>query len=338
MPLTRRGLLASSLAIPAATLLVAGCDSSSAKKTSGNKKLDKVTFITGFQKAPREGCPWIGQQQGLWADQGLDVTIQPGAPATSVKSIEAGKADICDADYVSVMKALLNPAAPSKNVRIVAVMQSHSMTALISKASSNITTASDLEGKTIGVSAGAASYTLFPTFAKLAGIDAKKVKWNQVQNPATLPSALAAGQVDAIAGYVVDTPSVSATCKGAKLNTVLYSTYMNDLYGTVFVARKDLSDDIVKRAALAAFNSVRWSVDNPTKAATLLKRAVPEDGKLDITEGVLKLMKPYVPSHGGFDMTHSEKALSLLESAGVIKNPGSPDQYIDTAVMPKGTS
>lgn len=328
----RRVLTGAVVALPTAAVL-AGCGSSSGSDDS----MDKVRFITGFGTTPREETPLIGQQAGIFRRARLDVTITPGDPATSLKAVAAGKADFSDVDFVTAAKALLPPTgSPVSGVKAVAVMQYRSMTALISRADTGIKRPSDLEGHTVASAAGAASQTLFPTYCKQAGVDVKKVNWTNA-DPTQLSAMLAAKKVDAIASYVSDLPFVQKTV-GADCSALVYSDYLTDLYGSVFVANTDLINrkpDVARRATKALADSVHYAVTHPTRSGSILSQHVPDTDATAATQ-VMRQMAPYV-HNGGFDKSHLVRALTLLESADVVSGV-SPTKFADLSMGPSAIS
>src|SRR5207248_2520691 len=131
-----------------------------------------------------------------------------------------------------------------------------------------------LRGKTIAQAEGAVVRTLFPGYARLAGIDPNAVHWVEVA-ATNLPALLASGKVDAIGQFVVGKPAVAAAAKRPvdEVVTLPYSTYMTDPYGNALVTSKHLTDtrpDLVRQFTNALLQGLVYTVANPEEAGRIL--------------------------------------------------------------------
>src|SRR5438876_581607 len=127
--------------------------------------------------------------------------------------------------------------------------------------------AKPLEKVTYLTGLGAFGRTLFPGYARLAGIDPNAVHWVEVA-ATNLPALLASGKVDAIGQFVVGKPAVAAAAKRPvdEVVTLPYSTYMTDPYGNALVTSKQLIDTnpgLVRRFTAALLQGFQYAVVNP---------------------------------------------------------------------------
>ena len=123
-----------------------------------------------------------------------------------------------------------NPAMPLKAVFVVYNRPPY---AVIGRKSRGISTPKDLEGKTLGAPATDISFAQWPIFVKANGIDASKVKIENVGFPVREPM-LAAGQVDAVTGTSFVT-FIDLKDKGVPVDDItvlLMANYGVDLYGS----------------------------------------------------------------------------------------------------------
>jgi NitT/TauT family transport system substrate-binding protein len=341
--ITRRQFAATALLAGTAPLLIpVGCGSASTRKA---KPLDKVTYGTGFGDTAREGFARLGVAKGFFRDAGIDVRVVPGQPSTAdLKLLSSNQIQFADIDFVS---AVINQAPATgttfSDYAITGVLQDKTLVSFIARGDSGITTPTDLEGKTVGAaSSTAASHLLFGAYAKLAGFDAGKVRWQYV--PTTQLYGLVAGsQLAAGASYVVDSPSYQTASSKAghstKVKVLPYSDYITDLYGSVTVTRSQLlhdNPDLVQRFTTALFKSIRWSVDHPDEAEKILPQLVPAlhntPGVTATTMGLMAGYIPKMPASGQspmFEEARVARAIALLEGQGLIK-PGvlTPDNLI----------
>src|SRR5271166_1094534 len=131
--------------------------------------------------------PWIphggyafafaAKKLGLWNDRGLDVQVDRGfGSGETCKRVALGQYDYGLADFATMVK-LADDGLPLASIGMVAHV---SQLGILSLKESNISNPKDLEGKTLGTTAGSADYALWPGFVAATGIDADKVKINIV--------------------------------------------------------------------------------------------------------------------------------------------------------------
>ena len=156
---SRHLLIASAVAV---TMLAAGCSSGGSGGGSPRLKLEKTDIVVNAFPAIDSAGLYIAQDQGLFAAQGLHVTIVPvpknGPPPSTqdlVNGQEKGKFDITAGDYVTYVEDQLGFGAPKADLRIIAessFLQPNVLTLLV-KGGSPITQVNQLKGKVVSVNA-----------------------------------------------------------------------------------------------------------------------------------------------------------------------------------------
>ena len=182
--LTRRRLYV----VTGATVLVGtvGCDSP--KRRAADRPVDNVTYLTGFGMSGRESYALVARDKGFFAEAGLEVTIVPGAAGdANHQALAAGKAQFAAVDASGVIVRYAR--GEDTSFQVVAAVQQRTLLSIVALQGSGIIGPKDLEGRTIGVATGAAPKTLFPAYARLAGIDETKVRWEN-SSPPQLPTLL----------------------------------------------------------------------------------------------------------------------------------------------------
>jgi NitT/TauT family transport system substrate-binding protein len=152
-------LIASAVAV---TMLAAGCSSGGPGGGSPRLKLEKTDIVVNAFPAIDSAGLYIAQDQGLFAAQGLHVTIVPipknGPPPSTqdlVNGQEKGQFDITAGDYVTYIEDQLGFGAPKADLRVIAessFLQPNVLTLLV-KGGSPITQVSQLKGKVVSVNA-----------------------------------------------------------------------------------------------------------------------------------------------------------------------------------------
>ena len=331
-------------ALATALALVSACssgsDTSDDAKGAGGATLEKVTYLTSFGNFGRDSYAWVAKEKGFFSDAGFDVDIKPGQGTGSViQTVVGGQADFGPIDLTGGILQLGNGKA--KDFVAVAAIQQRTMAAIVSVEGKNIATPKDLEGKKLADTPSSVVRNLFPTYAKLAGIDASKVTWVNGE-PQTLMGTLASGAVDGIGQFVVGQPTVAAVTK--KKPVVLpYSNVMQDLYGNALITSTKLAKEkpeMVKRFTAALLKGLEYALANPQEAADILKKNVPAAVPA-AAAAELQLMAGYVRSSnsgtalGTLDSGRVAKSIALLQGAGALTQNITPDQIIDFNLVPK---
>jgi NitT/TauT family transport system substrate-binding protein len=315
--------------VAAVLLAAAGCGDAAGEAKAG--VVDEVTFLTALGSTGREGYAYVAVAKGYFADEHIRVAVKPGAAGdTNMQVLRGGQAQFIAIDYSgAVVRA---GTGRFDGVRAIAVLQQKTMIALMALESSGIRSPRDLVGKSVAQPAGAVTKTLFPGYAKLAGLtdaEIKTVKWVDTQGGQLLP-LLAARKVDAIGQFVPAAPTVSAAAKGAPVTVLAYSDYMSDLYGNVVVTRQDVDRDLQRRFTRALFRGLRYAVDHPDEAGQIIHKAAPVTSA-DGAAAELRLLQPYL----GSPQASPElvvRSVALLQGMGMIPAPVPPDRIFDFTV------
>lgn len=336
MGISRRAVLSGSAATLTAASLV-GCDSKSSGGKSGGKK-QKVSYLTSFGALGRESYAYVALDRGYFDDEGLDVSVKPGnGTGKNLKLIAAGKVDFSPCDMTGTLIQMSKEKLP---VTAVAAVHQRSLSAIMSLQGNGITDPKDLEGHSIADSAGSTNHIMFPVYAKLAGINDKKVKWVNFPPP-QLAQVLASGKVDAVGQFVVGKPLIEQAADGKKAVMLPYSKYLRDLYSnTVFTSTKLATEkpDLVRKFDRALMKGLRYAVEHPEESAKIFLKYQPTQKEKESAEE-LRLMKPYVqpPSgqpYGALDDKRVERSISVLQAAGAIKPGLSADKVASFKLAP----
>lgn len=316
-----------------------GSDSADAKTGDGTS-LEKVTYLTSFGNFGRDSYAWVAKDKGFFKEAGFDVEIKPGQGTGAViQTIVGGQADFGPIDLTGGLLQVGNGVA--KDFVAVAAIQQRTMAAIVSVEGKNIATPKDLEGKKLADTPGSVVRNLFPTYARMAGVDYNKVTWVNGEAQ-TLMGTLASGQVDGIGQFVVGQPTVEAVTK--KKPVVLpYSNVMQDLYGNALITSSKIAKEkpeMVKKFTAALLKGLEYALANPQEAAEILKKNVDTTNPA-AAAAELQLMAAYVRSSnsgtaiGTLDSDRVAKSIAILQGAGALKSNITPDQIIDFNLVPK---
>jgi NitT/TauT family transport system substrate-binding protein len=333
------------VAFATALAVVTGCSGADDTESAANdgKSREKVTYLTSFGNFGRDAYAWVAKEKGFFAEAGFDVEIKAGGgTGGNLQQVAAGQVDFTPVDLTGLLLARGTGNESAKEVTVVSAIQQRTMAAIVSLEGNGISTPKDLEGKKIADSPGSVVRNLFPTYAKLAGIDSDKVAWVNGE-AATLMGNLASGSVEAIGQFVVGKPTVETVAKGKKAVLLPYSDVMTDLYGNVLIthaeqAKKD--PEKVKRFVGALLKGLEYSIDNPKEAGEILARNV-EGSNVQAAAAELELMAAFVRSAGSgtavgsIDSQRVARSIAILQGAQAIPDGLTPEQLIDFDLAPK---
>ncbi|MEU4562743.1 ABC transporter substrate-binding protein [Actinoplanes sp. NPDC023936] len=312
-------------------LLTAGCTDT---EDSPATDADEITYLTAFGAVGRDAFAWVAQEKGYFRDAGLDVTIRLGAATgENVKVLSAGQAQFANLDMTGTW--ILAGTGQAPDIRTFAAVHQQTLVSIIALEGAGITEPRDLEGRTLGAATGSVNQLLFPAYAKLAGIDASRVKWVNAA-PAQLPALLASGRVDALSTFLIGARGIEKAAGGKKTVVLPYSAFLAGLYGnglvtTTAVIEKD--PDLVRRFRDAALRGLRYTMEHPDEAAQILKKAQPA---ADVTAAVgeITLMAPAVKPSGEIDKNRVAAAIATLESGNLIPPGLTPESVVDFSLVP----
>src|SRR5215510_11076038 len=162
-----RLMMLAHLRIAVATLALACAPSALAQ--------DKVRFQTDWIPSGEHAMYYGGWQKGIFAAEGIDVTITRGyGSGDTVTKLAGGGFDFGVADMAAVMTARARQNVPVKTIAVIYSQSPHSLFVL---KSSGITSFKGLEGKKIGITPGNSHKFYFPKVAERAGTDPNKITW-----------------------------------------------------------------------------------------------------------------------------------------------------------------
>lgn len=187
------------LSVVSVVLLLVGCN----QATYTPSQLPTASPVTelkvglGYVPSVQFAQFYRAQVQGYYRDAGLDVTFENGNDANLVPLIAQGTDDIGIADGTSVIPAV-GQGVP---IKYVATIYAQFPNVVIAPASSGITTAADLKGKTIGTpGAYGSSWIMLQALLSSAGLTTNDIVERDYPDYGQ-GVALQQGQVQAATAY-----------------------------------------------------------------------------------------------------------------------------------------
>jgi len=287
----------------------------------------------------------VAIDKGYFKAEGLDVTIDSAAGSLEpINRVASGTYDMGFGDINSLIK--FRDANPNNPIKAVFMVYNKPAFSVVSRKSRGVTKPKDLEGKTLGAPAADGAYAQWKIFVQANGIDAAKVKIENVGFPVREPM-LQNGQVDAITGFSFSS-FINLKSMGVPIDDIvvmLMADHGVNLYGnTIIVNPKFAADkpDAVKGFLRAFLKGLKDTVKDPSTATdSVIKRndIAKKPVELERLRMALKdnILTTEVKAngYGAVDNARLEKAIDQIALTYEFKNakPKAADAF-DASFLP----
>lgn len=241
--------------------------------SSSVRAQDKLSFTLGWLIIGSHAGYYAALDNGLYKQQGLDVTIIPGkGSGNAVRVVGLGKSDFGLGDFGAM---IIGRSKGLKN-RLVAVIIGDAPYVFYSLEPNAVRTPKGIEGKKIATTKGNTGYVLFPAFAEMHNIDPSKVQWVIMNEGSLIPSVLT-GKVDMVTLYTGSSPMIEAHAKkqGKKAVPLYYKDWGFKLYSDGLFATDDTlakRPHVVRRFLAATLKGTVWAMEHENEAVAILRK------------------------------------------------------------------
>ena len=238
------------------------------------QSLEKVQFQHAWIWQPNISPYWAAIKNGYFKEEGLEVNFVEGkGSAYAIQRVAAEKADVGVSDLGAAAFAI------SRGIPVKAILceLQTGPQGIVSHKDTGIKTPKDLEGKKLGFSPGDSAWILFPAFTSANGVNASRVISVSAE-PASLPKALLARNMDAILTYFTSVPEFSDRGGGTPLTYLRYADHNVNLLGLGLVAHtKTISErpKMLRGFVRASQRGFAWALKNPGKTIDILMNVAP---------------------------------------------------------------
>jgi NitT/TauT family transport system substrate-binding protein len=305
----------------------------------------KVTFsLDGKIEGP--DAPFlVAIDRGYFKAEGLDVMVNAAAGSPeSIGRVASTTYDMGLADINTLIK--FRDANPKNPVKAVFVVYNKPAYAIIGRKSRGVAKPKDLEGKKLGAPAADPAYAQWKIFVQANGIDASKVKVENVGIPVREPM-LQNGQVDAITGLSLFS-FVNLKGMGVPADDIvvmLMADHGVELYGNSIIVNPKFAaekPDAAKGFLRALLKGLKYTVRNPSRAIeSVLKRndAAQKTIELERLRMAVQqnILTPEVKAngYGSVDNARLAKAIEQIGLTYTYKNAKpKPDDVFDSSFLP----
>lgn len=287
---------------------------------------------------------FVALDKGYYKAEGLDVTIDPGASSVEpINRVATGTYQMGFADINSLVKYRDNPQNPP--VKAVMMVYDTPAFSIVTLKDKGISKPKDLEGKVLGAPAPDGAYAQWPIFVAANGIDASKVKVENVGFPVREPM-LAQGKVDAITGFWFSS-YMNLKANGVKdedIVVLLMRDYGVDLYGNALMVNPDFAKnnpEAVKGFVKATIKGIQETLKDPEAAIdALMKRNAIANRDVELQRLKMSLERNFVSPDvlknglGNVDKARFEKAIDQIGLTFKFTNKPKADDVFTAEFLP----
>jgi NitT/TauT family transport system substrate-binding protein len=303
---------------------------------------DKVRFQTDWLPSGEHAMYYGGWQKGIFAEEGIDITITRGyGSGDTVTKLAAGAFDFGVADVASVLTARARQNVPVKTIAALYNQSPHSLFVL---KSSGITNFKGLEGKKISITPGNSHKFYFPKVAEKSGTDPGKIIWVNMDG-AAMAAQLIAKNIDAAPFYSIHHYYINKAAKaaGEEIIPLPFVEVGFKIYAASIVATDETiakRPDLTRRFLRAIKRSFEWAKANPEEACKLHIQRVPEVALDDCVHSVAAVMDFVFTDHEkqfGWGQISPERLATTWQAiaeAQELDVKWDPKQAFDTSLLP----
>lgn len=303
---------------------------------------DPVRFQTDWLPSGEHAMYYGGWQKGIFAEEGIDITITRGyGSGDTVTKLAGGAFDFGVADMAAVMTARARQAVPVKTIAVLYTASPHSLFVL---KSSGISSFKGLEGKKIGITPGNSHKFYFPKVAERSGTDPNKIIWVNMDG-AAMAAQLIAKNIDAAPFYSIHQYYINkaAVAAGDEIVALPFVQTGFAIYAATIIATDDTiakKPDLTRRFLKAVRRSFEWARDNPEEACKAHIQKVPEVALDDCTHSLSAVMDFVFTDHEkqyGFGKESPERfgfTWQVVAESQELDPKWDAKQAIDTSLLP----
>jgi NitT/TauT family transport system substrate-binding protein len=287
---------------------------------------------------------FVAIDKGYYKAEGLNVAIDSGPGSVAgIARVAAGTYPLGFFDTNSLVK--FQDQNPEKKLQAVLMMYDRPPFAIGTTTKTGIAKPKDLEGRVLGAPAADGAFAQWKAFVKENGIDASKVKIENIGFPVREPM-LADGKVDAITGFSFSMyyNLLQKGLKPEEIRILLMSDYGLVLYGNAVMVNPDYARANPKVVAGFVRATIKGVLDTIKDPDTAVKSVMArnETGDIEIELDRLKMslrdnfVTPWVKENGfgGVDMARLAKSIDQIALTYDFRNRPKPEDIFTSQYLP----
>ncbi len=323
----------------AITGLSACSGENNASKSGEGDKLKKITLVLDYTPNTNHTGIYLAKEKGYYKDQGIDLEIIQPSDSDSATLVASDKAQFGVSYQEDVTYALTREKDPLP-VKAIATIIQHNTSGFAAPVEKNIKTAKDFEGKTYGGWGSPSEEAIIKLAMEKQGADFNKLKRVDIGQDdyftATKKNIDFAWVFDAWTG-------VEARLKNIKLDYIPIKDIdpALDYYTPILItSNKTIKEnpDLVKKFMAATSKGYEEAIKDPSGAADILSKAVPELDKNLVKasqEYLAKLYKDDAQKWGQMKAEVWKNYAKFMQDNGLIKKALNVDEAFTNEFLPE---
>jgi len=302
---------------------------------AGLPALDKTTVVLDWTINTNHTGLYVAQAKGWFADEGLQVEIQPAPESGAAGLLASGRADFA----ISAQEEIVQSRAGGLKLTAVAAIIQNNTSGFASRKSAGILRPKDFEGKRYGGWGSPLEEATIRNLMAADGGDFSKVKVLNLGDQ----DFIAATEKNVDFVWVFEGWEVKeAEVKGIPVDYIdmrKLSPVLNE-YTPVYAANQaflDKNPGKAKAFLRALSKGYQFAIDHPDDAAAILLKAAPELDPVLVKASQKYLAGQYqaqAPRWGEFDAGRWNGFFQFLVGTGVVKAQADSNQYFTNAFLP----
>lgn len=293
-----------------------------------------VGYIPSVQFAPW----YVGIEQGFFADEGLDVSLEYGFENDYLKLVGTDELQflVGSGDQVVLGRAQGLP------VRYVMAWFSKFPVVVFAKADAGIEQPADLAGKTVGIPGPfGASYVAYRAILEAGGLSEADVQTESIGF--TQAAAVSEGTVDAAVDYAVNGPVVLAG-QGISTTQLAMDAHLQIPSNGLITNEQTIEaqPELVGKLVRATLKSIAWTLEHPDEAFAISLKHVPEAGGENeaINRAIFDASLPYwappaTGRPGESEAAAWEQAAAFMQQIGLVDSVVAADSLYTNEFVPQ---
>ena len=277
---------------------------------------DKLTLVLDWFVNPDHGPIVIAQENGYFADAGLEVTvIAPADPADPPKMVAAGKADLA----ISYQPLLHLQVAEGMPLIRVGTLIATPLNCLLVLKDGPVKTLADLKGRKVGFSVAGLEEAVLGAMLKphgltMADVTLVNVNWS-------LSPALMSGQVDAVIGAFRNFELTQMALAGVEGRCFYPEEEGVPAYDELIYIANPTTMDVAKtrRFLAATERAAQFIVNHPKEAWAIFAATSPELQDALNKQAWLDTLPRFSQSPAGLDAGRYATFEAFLAGAGLVQ-------------------
>ncbi|WP_342075735.1 ABC transporter substrate-binding protein [Yoonia sp. SS1-5] len=276
---------------------------------------DKMTLLLDWFVNPDHGPIIIAEENGYFAEMGLEVAVIPPAdPSAPPRLVAAGQADLA-VSYQPQLHLQIHEGLPLKRVGTLVATP---LNCLLVLAEGPIKTPADLKGKKVGFSVAGVEEAVLGAVLGKYGVTTDDIEMVNVNF--SLSPSLMSGQVDAVIGAFRNFELNQMQIEGVEGRCFYIEEEGVPSYDElIYVANPDRMDaDMIARFLEATEKATQYIVNNPEESWEIFAATSPElQDELNAKAWVDTLPR-FALRPAGFDAGRYARFEAFLKDSGMI--------------------